>query len=221
MSTPPSGARPARLAAFILLGVAVIAVGLGVFALTGNSDGSQASPGGSTTAAPPPTSTRAKPTTTKSSAKPTTTTPPSTTYPSGQTTTVAPPPPAGGSGSGGSGAAAGGPGGSGGGAAAGGGSTSSVPVRVYNNGTIPKLAASAAQDFTNAGYDVVETGNYSESQGVISTTTVYYSPLPGEQATATALGQRFGMRVQPRFPGIASASPGVIVIVTNDFKGPH
>jgi hypothetical protein len=215
MSTPPSPARPARLAGFALIIVAVVAVGLGVFSLTSNGSSNQA---GATQ--PPATTTTPLVTTTTvttTSARPTTTTStaPSTTS-SAPSTTVAAPPPATttqqqGSGSGGSG-------GSGGGS---GGGTSAVAVRVYNNGTIPKLAASAAQDFRDDGYNVVEVGNYSQEQGVISTSTAYYSPLPGEQSTAESLGSKFGMQVKPRFPGIASASPGVIVIITNDFKGKH
>lgn len=93
-------------------------------------------------------------------------------------------------------------------------------MRVYNNGTIKGLAMCAADDFRRAGFTVVEVGNYSQSQGVIPTSTVYYSPsAPGEQDAAQQLGQRFGMRVEQRFPGIAFANPGLIVIVTNDFKG--
>jgi hypothetical protein len=88
---------------------------------------------------------------------------------------------------------------------------------VLNNSLIKGLAEQAANDFRAAGFNVVEVSNY--SQGVIATTTAYYSPAPGEQAAATALAQQFGMRVAPRFEGIAFASPGVIVIVTNDFTG--
>jgi hypothetical protein len=94
---------------------------------------------------------------------------------------------------------------------------STVPVRVYNNSFIKNLAAKAGQEFRDDGFDVVTTGNY--SQGTIPTTTAYYTSLPGEKEVATELGHDFGMRVLPRFSGIAFASPGVIVIVTEDFKG--
>lgn len=97
---------------------------------------------------------------------------------------------------------------------------STVEVRVYNNGTIKGLATCAANDFRQSGFTVTEVGNYSQSQGVIPTSTVYYSPsVPGEQQAAEQLGQQFGMRVDQRFPGIAFAPPGLIAIVTNDFKG--
>lgn len=182
------GIPPARLAGLALIGVAVVAVGLGVFALTSN--GTPQSQG-----RPPVTGTT---TTTTTTAPGTTTTthkaPPPTSFPNGQTTTVAPPP---------------------------GTSTSqtleqSVPVRVLNNSRISNLAETAGKLIQGAGFNVVETGNY--SQGIIPVSTAYYSPLPGEQQIATEIGQQFNIRVQPRFAGIADASPGVIVIVTKNFS---
>jgi hypothetical protein len=182
--------------------VAVVAVGLGIFALADSAAGQTASSGPTSQVTAPETisTTTPKPTTPKpttTTPEPTTTTPsPTTSYPSGQTTTVIPAPPVN------TGPAAPPP----------------VQVRVYNNGTIKGLAARATADLQANGFDVVETGNY--AQGNIPTSTVYYTPAaPGEQDTAQAIGQKFGMRVQPRFPGIADASPGVIVIITNDFKG--
>lgn len=195
--------RAGRLTGFVLLGVAVVAVGLGVFTVTsGGTPQSQGRPpvtGSSTqppTTTPRPTTTRPPRTTTTrpTTRRPTTTTKP----PSAPTTTIAPPPPRT------TGAAAPNP-------------KQTVMVRVYNNGTIKNLAATAAADFRADGFNVVQVGNY--SQGIIPTSTVYYTSLPGEKQVATELGHDFGMRVLPRFPGIAFASPGVIVIVTNDFKG--
>jgi LytR cell envelope-related transcriptional attenuator len=190
--------RPIRLAGFVLVGVAVVAVGLGVFALTSNgaSPQTQGRPPvtGSSSTQPPTTTATPRPTrTTTTKPRPTTTT---TTAPSGQTTTVVPPPqPTTGAPS----------------------LKQTIGVRVYNNSFIKDLAAKAAQDFRDDGFNVVQVGNY--SQGNIPTSTVYFSPAPGEQQVATELGKDFGMRVLPRFSGIAFASPGVIVIVTDDFKG--
>jgi hypothetical protein len=182
------GSRPVRTAGLVLIGVAVVAVGLGVFALTSNGSG-QAAAGRPpvTTTAPAATTTHPKPTTA------TPTTPPTTTpsYPSGQTTTVAPPP-----------TSPTGPA----------GPMQTVAVRVYNNSFVKDLAATAGQQFRDAGFNVVFTGNY--PQGVIPHSTAYYTSAPGEQQVATQLAQEFGLRVQPRFPGIAFASPGVIVILT-------
>jgi hypothetical protein len=89
-------------------------------------------------------------------------------------------------------------------------------VRVYNNSTIRGLAARAARDLSAAGWTVVEVGNY--ARGTIPTTTAYYQEGTDLQASAEALGAEFGMRVEPRFPGIANAGPGLIVIVTNDYS---
>ncbi|ASR38252.1 hypothetical protein BAY61_28230 [Prauserella marina] len=96
-------------------------------------------------------------------------------------------------------------------------SVKSVAVRVYNNSTIKGLAQDAAGDFTAQGWNVVETANY--SAGVIPTTTVYFRQGTDEEQAARELADKFGMRVEPRFEGIAESSPGVIVIVTKDFEG--
>ena len=88
-------------------------------------------------------------------------------------------------------------------------------VRVYNNSTIRGLAARAAQDMRAAGWSVPEVGNY--SGGIIPTTTVYYDD-EGQRSAADALGESFGMRIEPRFEGIQDAAPGLIMIVTNDYS---
>jgi hypothetical protein len=102
-------------------------------------------------------------------------------------------------------------------AGGGGGGTSAAraPVRVYNNSTIQGLATRAAQDFRQAGWPVEEVANY--PHGIIPTSTVYYRPGTNEEAAAKALGEQFRLRVQPRFEGLQDASPGLIVIVTNDY----
>jgi hypothetical protein len=114
------------------------------------------------------------------------------------------------------------PGGTGGGvgsgAGGGGGGTAAfggVPVRVYNNSMIPGLAEKAGDQMRSRGFDVVETGNY--AQGVVPVSTAYYRPGTGEQGAADAVAAQFGLRSEPRFPGIANASPGVIVIATNNW----
>ena len=89
------------------------------------------------------------------------------------------------------------------------------PLRVYNNSTISGLATRAAEDFRKAGWPIDEIGNY--PQGIIPTTTVYYRPGTEEEAPAKALAEQFGMRVNPRFEGLQQATPGIIVIVTNDY----
>lgn len=123
----------------------------------------------------------------------------------------------GGSGSG-SGGAAGGAAGGGGAIGGGSGGAESVrmPLRVYNNSTIPGLAARAAADFEAAGWTVTDTGGYN---GLIPTSTVYYRAGTAERDAAEFLGSAFGLRVEERFEGIRSSSPGVIVILTKDYQG--
>ncbi len=91
-----------------------------------------------------------------------------------------------------------------------------APLRVYNNSTISGLASGAAADFQGAGWPVQVVGNY--SGGIIPTSTVYFRPGTGENAAAQQLGSEFGLRVEPRFSGLDDASPGLIVIVTNDYQ---
>ena len=92
------------------------------------------------------------------------------------------------------------------------------PLRVYNNSLIQGLAARAAADFRSAGWTVAEIGGYPGA--TIPTSTVYYRPGTDEQTAAQEIGRAFGLRVEPRFAGIQSASPGVIVIVTREYRSP-
>lgn len=193
MTTPPPGNRSARAAGFLLLGIAAIALVIGVITLFGgsgdNNAGPTPTPSSTTTSTTPPPSTQPPPTTSVKPPPSTTTTPPPAT-----TTTVKPPP-----------------------HTAAPPSTHAQPVRIYNNSTIKGLAAQAAKDIRGGGWNVVEVGNY--SQGIIATATVYYRPGTPEEAAARELAQTYGLRVEPRFAGIQAASPGVIVIVTNDYTG--
>jgi LytR cell envelope-related transcriptional attenuator len=103
---------------------------------------------------------------------------------------------------------------------AGGTTVSRGEVRVYNNSTIRGLAARVARDLTAAGWTVVEVGNY--PWGIIPTTTVYYqddfSKDGDQRADAAAMASAFGMRAEPRSPAITHVGPGLIVIVTNDYR---
>lgn len=91
-----------------------------------------------------------------------------------------------------------------------------VTVRVLNNSTTHGLAARAADDLRDAGWNVVEVNNYSD--GIIPVTTAYYRPGTDEETAAKAIAIEFGMRAEMRFEGIGQASPGVIVIVTNNYQ---
>ncbi|HWO65092.1 MAG TPA: LytR C-terminal domain-containing protein [Umezawaea sp.] len=205
MSSPdsPSTSHPARAAGFALLGVALVALVIGVFTLfTGGDDGDQSATGPSSSQQPPasgnPSESVAPPASGESPAAstpaPTTTTetpPPATSAPV-QTGAETPPP-------------------------GGQPTVAKPPVRVYNNSTISGLAAKAAEDVERSGWSVAETGNY--PQGQIPTTTVYYRPGTEEEESAKALAAVMQARVEARFDGIQAAHDGIIVIVTNDYKG--
>ncbi|EOD65249.1 hypothetical protein H480_27586 [Amycolatopsis vancoresmycina DSM 44592] len=199
--------RPMKAAGVALVGVAVIAAVIGGITALGGGDGSnEAGPSGTTT---PPGSSSAPPSSTSSSA-----TPPSTSSPA--STSPAPPSPT----SPGAGqptsAGPGQPGQPGGDQQA---SNKWVTVRVFNNSTIKGLADRAAEDFRGGGWNVNEVSNY--SQGIIPTTTAFYRPGTDEEAAAKQLAQEFGIKAEPRFEGIQSASPGVIVIVTKEYQSGH
>lgn len=226
MTAPASsgGPSPLRIGGLALIGIGIIAGVVGLTALATGGGGSNGEPA----AAPPPsTQVTDTPAPSPSAAVP----PTSGTGPTGDGTVplpsfsptptngVAAPPgsassaPAVPSGAGGSStkddvARSGGAAGSG---------TVRAPLRVYNNSTITGLAARAAADFRNAGWQVEEVGNY--PSGIIPTSTVYYRPGTGEQQAAQALGNQFGLRAEPRFQGLDDASPGLIVIATNDYGG--
>ncbi|ASU77346.1 hypothetical protein CDG81_02345 [Actinopolyspora erythraea] len=92
-----------------------------------------------------------------------------------------------------------------------------ISLRVYNNSKIDDLAHRAADDLRGAGFEVLEVGNY--AGGRIPVTTVYYRPGTDERAEARTVARRLDARLEPRFRGIADASPGVIVIVTKNYDG--
>jgi hypothetical protein len=203
-------ARPARTAGIVLLAVAAIALVIGVVSLFPGGSSPVAS--SSTPATPGATNTTSPHGSTPASTSAATTT---SNTPSATTTSVAP--------TSGSGVPTGAPGSAsavlppGGVPSAGNALQSQVPVRVYNNSYIHGLADRAKQDLIDDGWNVVYSGNY--GGGTIPTTTAYYRPGTDEQAAATTLAQRFGMRVDERFAGIEDASPGIIVIVTQDYQG--
>ncbi|WP_284749602.1 LytR C-terminal domain-containing protein [Amycolatopsis sp. RTGN1] len=201
MSVFSGMSRPMKAAGVVLIGVAIIAAVIGgVSALSGDGSneagpsGTPSSPG-TTTGSQPPSGTTSTPP--QSTTSPASTTPPSPTSPApGQPTSGQPGQP-------------------------GDQQTSNkwVTVRVFNNSTIKGLADRAAEDFRGSGWNVNEVSNY--SQGVIPTTTAFYRPGTDEEAAAKQLAQEFGIKAEPRFPGIESATPGVIVIVTKEYESGH
>ncbi len=200
-SESPSSSRPLRVAGMALLGLAAIALILGLISVFGGGDGdddtakpppsSESSRPGSSQEQPPSSTSGEQPPSSSSSGAPTT-----TSKPGGSGSSVPAPPP-GGDGNGEPGR--------------------SQPVRVYNNSTTSGLASQAADDLRAIGWDVVSVGNY--PYGTIPTTSVYYRAGTAEQQAAADIGDDFGMRVEERFAGLRSFPDGVIVIVTNDYQG--
>lgn len=183
--------RPARLAGVVLLGVALVALVIGTVAALG---------GGSSQSAAPSTSAGERPGTSSAPPAPATTTHAPSTTPQASATQAPP-------------ATSQAP------VTSQDGQTDAkwVPVRVFNNSTIKGLAARAAADFRANGWTIAEAGNY--PYGIIPTTTAYYTPGTDEETAAKALAAEFGMKADPRFEGIQNSSPGVIVIVTDDYQG--
>ncbi|HEX7308802.1 LytR C-terminal domain-containing protein [Lentzea sp.] len=197
MTSPESASpsRPAKAAGFALLGVAAVALVIGVISLFGGGSDTPPSAEGSSSAPPPATTSAAPASSTESSAAPTTpsSAPPVTTTAPPTTSAAVPPPPVTQPG------------------------VAKEPVRVYNNSTITGLASKASDEVRANGWTVAGTGNY--SQGTIPTTTVYFRPGTAEEASAKELAAVLRARVEPRFDGIESSAPGIILIVTNDYQG--
>ena len=186
--------RPMKAAGVALVGVALVAAVIGVISLSGGGGENQAGPSGSTSAPPPSTGPSSTAPSTSPSGPPSSTSTPPSSAPSSTTGATEPKP------SGDQQA-----------------SNKWVTVRVFNNSTIKGLAKRAADDFRQAGWNVTEATNY--SQGVIPETTAYFRPGTDEEAAAKQLAAEFGFKSAPRFEGIQDATPGLIAIITNDYKG--
>ncbi|UOZ08180.1 LytR C-terminal domain-containing protein [Amycolatopsis sp. WQ 127309] len=205
MSVFSGMSRPMKAAGVVLIGVAIVAAVIGGISALSGGGSNEAGPSGTPSSQPgtPPGGT--SPPTSPSTPPPSSTTPPTSPTPSsptpGQPTPGQP--------------TSGQPG------QPGDQQTGNkwVTVRVFNNSLIKDLAERAASDFRGDGWTVNEVGNY--SQGTIPVTTAFYRPGTDEEAAAKQLAQEFQIKAEPRFPGIESASPGVIIIVTKEYESGH
>lgn len=199
MTSPESGStRPLRVAGVALLGVAAVALVIGLVTMFGgNGDGRADGNGEERPPEPSTTTSSSRPgnppssLTTSKSVPPTTTTTSSSGRPTTTTTTTRPP------------------------ADGNGEPEKTVPVRVLNNSKIKGLAATAKNDLVADGWQVVEIGNYSATN--LPETTVFFRPGTEEEAAARALASSFGLAVAPRIDTLADHPPGVIVVVTNGY----
>ncbi|MEU8418160.1 LytR C-terminal domain-containing protein [Amycolatopsis japonica] len=195
--------RPMKAAGLALVGVAVIAAVIGGITLTsGGGDSDTATPPGTT----PTSSDGATQPSSPAPGSPPASTPPasSSAPPSSAPASSAPP--------------ASQPGQTGQPGQPGGDQQAShkwVTVRVYNNSTIQGLAEQAAKDFRASGWNVSEVKGY---PGRLPETVAYFRPGTDEEAAAKALALEFGFRAEPRFKEIENIGPGVIVILTKDYK---
>ncbi|MBY8848251.1 LytR C-terminal domain-containing protein [Saccharothrix sp. MB29] len=89
-------------------------------------------------------------------------------------------------------------------------------VRVYNNSIVPDLDAVATNDVRALGWTVTESRNHLQGV-VVPTSTVYFHPDLGEEPEARELATALRLRAEPRFEGILSEPPGLILIVTRDY----
>lgn len=85
-------------------------------------------------------------------------------------------------------------------------------VRVYNISGTEGAAARTADRLKAAGFTVTDVGNLSLPD--VAATTVYYTEVEGERATADAVGRTLGAAVELRLPELSDQPPGVIVVVT-------
>ena len=179
MTSPESASpsRPAKAAGFALLGVAAVALVIGVVSLF-SGGAPDAPPVAEGSSAAPPVATTSEQASSEQ--------PPAS-------SAAVPPPPVGQPG------------------------VAKTPVRIYNNSTITGLASKASDEVRASGWTVEGTGNY--SGGTIPTTTVYFRPGTAADASAKELAAVLRARVEPRFDGIQSSAPGIILIVTNDYQG--
>ncbi|RSM67071.1 glycoprotein [Amycolatopsis sp. WAC 01376] len=199
--------RPMKAAGLALVGVAVIAAVIGGITLTsGGGDSDTATPPGTT----PTTSDGATQPSSPAPGSPSASTPPASSAPPSSAPASSAPPASQPGQTGQPGQP--GPGQPGGDQQA---SHKWVTVRVYNNSTIQGLGEQAAKDFRASGWNVSEVKGY---PGRLPETVAYFRPGTDEEAAAKALALEFGFRAEPRFKEIENIGPGVIVILTKDYK---
>ena len=82
-----------------------------------------------------------------------------------------------------------------------------APLRVYNNSLIQGLAGRRPSR-TSRPRAGPSPRSAATARASSRTSTVYFRPGTAEQAAAQELGREFGLRVEPRFPGIAQSPDG-------------
>lgn len=89
-------------------------------------------------------------------------------------------------------------------------------INVYNNSTVPNLAAEVSDQLRGQGTRVGEVGNIGESTAVLQQNTVFYDPAtPGAEERARVLADRVGGIAKPNDGTVPApaANPGSLTLV--------
>ena len=89
-------------------------------------------------------------------------------------------------------------------------------INVYNNSTVPNLAAEVSDQLKGQGVQVGEVGNIGEQQAVLEQNTVFFDPAtPGAEERARVLADRVGGVARANDPTVPSEAnnPGSLTLV--------
>lgn len=89
-------------------------------------------------------------------------------------------------------------------------------VNVFNNSTVPNLAADVSGALEGQGARIGEVGNITEAQAVLTENTVFFDPAtPGAEERAKALAERVGGVAKPNDGTVPenAANPGSLTLV--------
>lgn len=89
-------------------------------------------------------------------------------------------------------------------------------INVYNNSTVPNLAADVSEQLKGQGTKVGEVGNINEAQAILEQNTVFFDPAtPGAEERARVLADRVGGIAKANDPTVPreAAKPGSLTLV--------
>nr|WP_274708568.1 LytR C-terminal domain-containing protein [Corynebacterium meitnerae] len=89
-------------------------------------------------------------------------------------------------------------------------------VNVFNNSTVPNLAADVSGTLKDQGTRIGEVGNITEEQAILQENTVFFDPAtPGAEERARVLAERVGGVAKPNDATVPenAAKPGSLTLV--------
>lgn len=89
-------------------------------------------------------------------------------------------------------------------------------INVYNNSTVPNLAADVSDQLKGQGTKIGEVGNITEAQAILEQNTVFFDPAtPGAEERARVLADRVGGVAKANDPTVPreAAKPGSLTLV--------